>query len=168
MTAWQMLVDKAKVQPGETVLVLAAGSGVGVAAVQVAKLFGAEVIATASSAEKLSQGAGSGRRPWHRLPHGRPFGGGQAAHGGPVAFDRRVRAHGRGNVSRGGSSVRAGWAHRPTAAPPPLRAAAQSALRVLAAALHPGLDPRPKGRLFTILDLVASGRLRAVVDRVLP
>ena len=53
LTVWQMLVKKARVQPGETVLVHAAGSGIGVAAIQVAKLFGAEVIATARSDDKL-------------------------------------------------------------------------------------------------------------------
>lgn len=52
MTAWQMLVDRACVQPGETVFVHAAGSGVGVAAIQIAKLYGARVIASASSEEK--------------------------------------------------------------------------------------------------------------------
>jgi NADPH:quinone reductase-like Zn-dependent oxidoreductase len=55
LTAWQMLAHKARVQPGETVLVHGAGSGVGVAAIQIAKLFGARVIATASSADKLAR-----------------------------------------------------------------------------------------------------------------
>ncbi|HEY4491652.1 MAG TPA: zinc-binding dehydrogenase, partial [Acidobacteriota bacterium] len=53
LTAWQMLVERAQVKPGEDVLVQAAGSGVGIAAVQIAKLFGARVFATASSEEKL-------------------------------------------------------------------------------------------------------------------
>ena len=53
MTAWHMLVGRAKIRLGEDVLVLAAGSGVGIAALQVAKLFGARVIATAGSEEKL-------------------------------------------------------------------------------------------------------------------
>ncbi len=53
-TAWQMLVHKARVQPGETVLVHGAASGVGVAGIQVARRFGAEVIATAGSDEKLA------------------------------------------------------------------------------------------------------------------
>ena len=53
VTAWHMLVTRAKVRPGDDVLVLAAGSGVGQAAVQVAALHGARVIATAGSAEKL-------------------------------------------------------------------------------------------------------------------
>jgi len=51
-TAYHMLVTKAKVGPGDIVLVLAANSGVGIAAVQIAKLLGAEVIATAGDKEK--------------------------------------------------------------------------------------------------------------------
>ncbi|MFQ5866221.1 MAG: zinc-binding dehydrogenase, partial [bacterium] len=55
LTAWHMLVDQAKVQPGEDVLILAAGSGVGSAAIQIARLFGARVIATASTKTKLQK-----------------------------------------------------------------------------------------------------------------
>jgi NADPH:quinone reductase-like Zn-dependent oxidoreductase len=55
LTAWHMLVTRANVQPGETVLVHAAGSGVGSIGIQVAKLRGARVIATASSDEKLAK-----------------------------------------------------------------------------------------------------------------
>jgi len=55
LTAWQMLVHKARVQPGDVVLVQGAGSGIGVAATQIAKLHGARVIATASSEEKLER-----------------------------------------------------------------------------------------------------------------
>jgi len=55
LTAWQMVVHKARVAPGETVLVQGGGSGVGVAAIQIAKLFGARVITTASSDAKLAR-----------------------------------------------------------------------------------------------------------------
>lgn len=55
LTAWRMLVTRARVALGDDVLVWAAGSGVGMAAVQVAKLFGARVIATAGSDAKLEQ-----------------------------------------------------------------------------------------------------------------
>lgn len=55
LTAWRMLVRKAEVRPGEDVLVWAAGSGVGIAAIQIAKLFGARVIATAGTEEKLAK-----------------------------------------------------------------------------------------------------------------
>ena len=53
MTAWRMLVTRAKVRPGEDVLVLGAGSGVSTAAIQVAKLAGCTVFVTSSSDEKL-------------------------------------------------------------------------------------------------------------------
>lgn len=55
MTAWHALVRRARLRVGETVLVHAAGSGVGVAAVQIAKLLGARVIATAGSDAKLEK-----------------------------------------------------------------------------------------------------------------
>jgi NADPH:quinone reductase-like Zn-dependent oxidoreductase len=55
LTAWQMVVRKARVVPGETVLVHGAGSGIGVAAIQIAKLHGARVIATASTDAKLER-----------------------------------------------------------------------------------------------------------------
>ena len=54
-TAYHMLATKARVGPGDTVLVLAANSGVGSAAVQVAKLFGARVIATAGDDAKMER-----------------------------------------------------------------------------------------------------------------
>ena len=55
LTAWHMLVARAQVQPGEDVLILAAGSGVGIAAIQIAKLYRARVIATASKDAKLAK-----------------------------------------------------------------------------------------------------------------
>jgi NADPH:quinone reductase-like Zn-dependent oxidoreductase len=60
ITAWRTLVEKANVQPGEWVLVNAAGSGVGIAAIQIAKLFGARVIATASTETKRTKALGLG------------------------------------------------------------------------------------------------------------
>jgi NADPH:quinone reductase-like Zn-dependent oxidoreductase len=55
VTAWHMLVTRAGVQPGEDVLIHAAGSGVGSVGIQIAKLRGARVIATAGSDEKLER-----------------------------------------------------------------------------------------------------------------
>ena len=55
VTTWHMLVTRANVQPGEDVLVHAAGSGVGSIAIQIAKLRGARVITTASSDDKLAK-----------------------------------------------------------------------------------------------------------------
>lgn len=55
LTAWHMLFTRAGLQPGEDVLVLAASSGVGSAAIQLAKLFHCRVIATAGGDEKLAK-----------------------------------------------------------------------------------------------------------------
>ncbi len=48
LTAWHMLVGRAKIRPGQTVLVMGGGSGVGSFGIQIAKLYGCTVIATAS------------------------------------------------------------------------------------------------------------------------
>src|ERR1700676_5246716 len=56
VTAWHMLVGRAGIRPGQTVLVLGASSGVGIAAIQIAKLFHCLVIATAGDEEKLAKG----------------------------------------------------------------------------------------------------------------
>jgi len=55
LTAWHMLVTRAEILAGETVLVQGAGSGIGSAAIQIAKLHGARVITTAGSEEKLEK-----------------------------------------------------------------------------------------------------------------
>jgi NADPH:quinone reductase-like Zn-dependent oxidoreductase len=60
LTAWHMLSTRARLKAGEHVLVLAAGSGVGAAAIQIARLLGARVIATASSDAKLEKARGLG------------------------------------------------------------------------------------------------------------
>ncbi|MBI5507358.1 MAG: zinc-binding dehydrogenase [Deltaproteobacteria bacterium] len=52
LTAWHMLVDRAELAAKETVLVVAGGSGVGSAAIQIARLFDARVIATVGSEAK--------------------------------------------------------------------------------------------------------------------
>ena len=54
LTAWHMLVERARVRPGERVLVHAAASGVSSAAIQIARLWGARVMATAGSDEKCA------------------------------------------------------------------------------------------------------------------
>ena len=53
-TAWRMLIGRARVRPGETVLIHGAGGGVGGAALEIAILAGARVFATTSSAEKAA------------------------------------------------------------------------------------------------------------------
>jgi alcohol dehydrogenase len=54
LTSWHMLVGRAKIQPGQVVLIMGGGSGVGNFGIQIAKLFGCIVIATASP-DKLKQ-----------------------------------------------------------------------------------------------------------------
>lgn len=53
--AWHLLVGRAQVRADDTVLVMAAGSGLGVAGIQIAKLKGARVLAAAGSDEKLDR-----------------------------------------------------------------------------------------------------------------
>jgi len=55
LTAWHMLTGRARIRPGQTVLVLGGSSGVGIAAIQVAKLFHARVITTAGDEKKLEK-----------------------------------------------------------------------------------------------------------------
>jgi NADPH2:quinone reductase len=59
-TAWRMLVTKARVQPGETVLIHAIGSGVGSAAFQIAQFFGCHIIVTAGADWKLERAGEEG------------------------------------------------------------------------------------------------------------
>jgi len=56
LTAWHMLVGRAGIRSGQTVLVLGAGSGVGIAAIQIAKFFHCRVITTAGDESKLAKG----------------------------------------------------------------------------------------------------------------
>ena len=49
VTAWHMLVGRAKIKPGQTVLIMGGGSGIGTFGIQIAKLYGCDVITTASS-----------------------------------------------------------------------------------------------------------------------
>jgi NADPH:quinone reductase-like Zn-dependent oxidoreductase len=55
LTAWHMLITRAQLRPGEDVLVIAAGSGVGSIAIQIAKLMSARVIAVAGTDAKLQK-----------------------------------------------------------------------------------------------------------------
>ncbi len=73
MTAWHMLVGRARVTPGQTVLVMGGGSGMGTFGIQIAKLYGCNVIATAAP-DKLGRCLEMGadfvvdhrRDGWHR------------------------------------------------------------------------------------------------------
>ena len=60
LTAWHMLVGLARIRQGQTVLILGASSGVGIAAIQIAKMFHALVITTAGDEKKLEKARGLG------------------------------------------------------------------------------------------------------------
>jgi NADPH:quinone reductase-like Zn-dependent oxidoreductase len=55
LTAWTMLIRKAQLQPGETVLIQAGGSGVSMAAIEIAKMQGAQVITTVGDDSKIAK-----------------------------------------------------------------------------------------------------------------
>ena len=67
LTAWHMLMTRARLQPGDDVLVLAASSGVGSAAIQIARMFQCRVIATAGGEEKLAKARALGAH--HTIDH---------------------------------------------------------------------------------------------------
>jgi NADPH:quinone reductase-like Zn-dependent oxidoreductase len=166
-TAWQMLVDRARVRPGETVLVVAAGSGVGVAAVQIAKLLGARVLASASTDAKLAAARALGAD--ETINHadsdlvaevkrltGRRGADVIVDHVGTATFGKAVVA-----CARGGRIVVCGATsgYEPVLN---LRHLFWRQLSVLGSTLA------SKARLFDIVDQLSAGRLRPVIDRVLP
>lgn len=167
LTAWQMVVRKAEVRPGQTVLVQAAGSGVSSAAIQIAKMLGARVITTTSTDEKAERAKALGAD--HVINYTtEDF----------VAVTRKltdkkgvdvVIDHVGGDVLAK-SIVAAAWGGRvvtcgATAGFTPtidLRHVFFRQVELL------GSTMGPKGDLFGILRLVEEGRLSPVVDRVLP
>ena len=55
LTSWHMLVGRAKIVPGQSVLIMGGTSGVGMVGIQIAKLFNCDVIATAGNKEKMDK-----------------------------------------------------------------------------------------------------------------
>jgi NADPH:quinone reductase-like Zn-dependent oxidoreductase len=167
LTAWQMVVDKLGVRPGEDVLVMAAGSGVSVAAIQIAKLFGARVIATAGSEEKLRKARELGADEAVNYTHPdwpkevRRLTGGKGAdkvvdHTGALYFEGVIRATASGGriAIAGASSGYEGTL--------PFAHVFYRQLAIL------GSTMASKSRLFPILRFVEEGRLKPVVGKVLP
>ncbi len=166
LTAWQMLVHKVALRPGETVLIHAAGSGVGVAALQIAKVLGAEVIATASSEAKLARARELGAD--HTLLSGegllegiRRITGKQGVdvvveHTGAATWSTSILA-----CARGGRIVTCG-ATSGYEAITDLRHVFYRQIAIF------GSTMGSKGDLFPLLDHIAAGRLRPVIDCVLP
>jgi NADPH:quinone reductase-like Zn-dependent oxidoreductase len=167
LTAWQMLTRKAPVAPGDDVLVIAAGSGVGVAAVQIAKLHGARVIATASSDDKLARAKALGadetinHRTQDLVAEVKRLTGKKGAdiifeHVGAEVWPKLILA-----AARNGRIVTCG-ATSGFDARTDLRHVFFRQLAIL------GSTMGPKGDLFPILDHVVAGRLRPVVDKIMP
>ena len=98
-TVEHMLFDNARLEPGETILVHAGGSGIGSIAIRVAKALGCTVITTVGSDDKAAKAARTRRRPRDQLPH-RPFRGRGAQAHRPPRRRRGVRACRRRHLER--------------------------------------------------------------------
>ncbi len=166
-TAWEMLFRRAALQPGETVLVHAAGSGVGSAAVQIAKLLGARVIATAGSDEKLAKAKALGADDLINYERqdflaevkkltSRRLVDVVFEHTGARTFEKSVAA-----LKVGGRLVTCG-ATTGHEAKLDLRTLFWRRISLL------GSTMGSKGDLFDILKLVGQGKLKPVLDRTLP
>ena len=166
-TAWHMLVSRAQLQPGEDVLILGAGSGVGSAAIQIAKFFGARVIATAGSDEKLAKA--------------RELGADQVINHKTQKIREEVR---RITQNRGVDVV---FEHVGTATWDDSLASLAPCGRLVTCGATTGFDAKvdlrflfsrqlsllgsymgTKAELHTVMKLMSAGRLRPVVDRVFP
>jgi NADPH:quinone reductase-like Zn-dependent oxidoreductase len=167
LTAWHMLTGRAQLKPGEEVLVLGAGSGVGSAAIQIARFFGARVIATAGNEEKLAKAKELGAdevinhatmsigKEVRRLTEGR---------GVDVVFEHvgvATWADSVKSLARGGRLVTCG-ATTGFDAKLDLRFLFTRQLSIL------GSYMGSKDELRAVLKLVAQGRLQPVVDRTWP
>jgi NADPH:quinone reductase-like Zn-dependent oxidoreductase len=166
-TAYHMLVTKARVGPGDTVLVLAANSGVGSAAVQVAKLHGAEVIATAGDDEKMKRAKELGAD--HTIDHYKQDILAEVKritekrgvdivveHVGKATWERSVKA-----LAKGGRLVLCG-ATTGSDVPTDLRYVFNRELTIY------GSYMAGMGELLEVVKLFRERRLKAVVDSVYP
>ncbi len=167
LTAWHMLITRGKLRPGETVLVHAAGSGIGSAAIQIAKLMGATVITTAGSDEKLALGKKLG------ADHGihytsvdyseqtRKLTGGRGVdlifeHIGPENWEKNLAC-----LARGGRMVFCGAT---------TGAMVNVNIRSVFVRQHSLIGCYMGGRheLLELLKLIEAGKLHPVVDKVYP
>ncbi len=162
-----MLVTRAEIRAGETVLVHAAGSGIGVAAVQIAKLAGCRVIATAGSDEKCTKikelGADAGinyttqsvPEEVKKLTRGRGvdvvF-----EHVGPATWEGSLKS-----LAKKGRIVTCGATTGPTVSVE-LRSFYTAQQTVLGSVLGTIRE------LAEVTRLVAEGKLRPVIDTVFP
>jgi NADPH:quinone reductase-like Zn-dependent oxidoreductase len=167
LTAWHMLLTRAELRAGEDVLVLAGGSGVGQAAIQIAKLHGARVIATGGTDEKLGRARqlGADEAVNHHsedLPKRvRELTGGRGVdvvfeHVGQATWDRSVKC-----LARAGRLVTCGATTGPQATID-LRFLFGRQLSLL------GSYMGTKGELLRAAPLFFAGRLKPAIDKVFP
>lgn len=167
LTVYHMLVTKAGVGPTDKVLVLGANSGVGSAAIQMAKILGAEVIATAGDASKIERAKELGAD--HVIDHykqdfldevrkltGKKGVDVVVEHVGRATWDKSVKA-----LAKGGRLVTCG-ATTGAEATMDLRYVYNRELTIY------GSFMASKGELLKVIELVKAKRLNAVVDRVFP
>ena len=167
LTAWHMLITRAGLKRGDDVLVLAAGSGVGQAAIQIARLVGARVFATAGSDAKLERARSLGahdvinhhtqdiaaeirRRTNHRGVDV------VIEHVGEATWAKSVRS-----LARGGRLVTRG------ATTGPAGALDLQALFAKQLTIH-GSYMGTKGELMHAVRFFFAGQLQPVVDRTFP
>src|SRR3984885_1557528 len=167
VTAWHMLVGLACVRPGQTVLVLGASSGVGIAAIQIAKLFHCSVITTAGDETKLERAKALGAD--HGINHYKQKISEEVRritnkagvdivveHVGAATWDESVRS-----LKTAGTLVTCGATTGPNVSLD-LRHLFARQLRLL------GSYMGTMGELREVLGHVFAGRLKPVVDRTFP
>jgi NADPH:quinone reductase-like Zn-dependent oxidoreductase len=167
LTAWHMLVGLAGVRPGQTVLVLGASSGVGIAAIQIAKMFHCRVITTAGDEAKLEKaralGADHGIHHYQRKisDEVRKITNQEGVdivieHVGAATWDESVKS-----LRSSGTLVTCGATTGPSVGID-LRHLFARQLRLL------GSYMGTMGELHEVLSHAFAGRLKPVVDRVFP
>lgn len=167
LTAWHMVVCRAGVRPGERVVVHAAGSGVSAAAIQIARLLGARVLATAGSDAKCARARDLGAeeavnyRTADFVKAARAWTAKRGVdvvvdHVGADTFDRSMRC-----LAKGGRYVTCG-ATSGYELKTDFRPVYFKSLSILGSTMGSGAD------LIRVLDLVGSGKLAPVLDSVLP
>lgn len=167
LTAWRMLVGRAALRAGETLLVLGAGSGVGTAAVQIGRHLGARVLAVTSGAGRAARVRALGAdevidRTRERIAArvltltGRRGANVVFEHVGEATWEESVRA-----AAFGGRIVTCG-ATTGAQARTDLRYVFSRQLSIL------GVTLGTRSELERVFALVAGGSLRPVIDRVLP
>jgi NADPH:quinone reductase-like Zn-dependent oxidoreductase len=164
LTSWHALIAQAQLRPGQTVLVQAAGSGVGSAAIQIARLVGARVMTTVGSDDKIEFARALGAeyvvnyRTQDFVEEAKRWTGKRGVdvvveHIGGETFERSTYA-----LTRLGTLVSIG-SHDTHWGRLDLRHVYSKNLRIIGTNLGSILELR------TILDYMVAGRLRPVIDR---